>query len=213
MSRPRAATSVATRIRALPDLNSFSAFCRAAWLLLPWIATAGRPDSSSCSASRLQPCLVLPNTSTCSVWRRLRISTSSARFLGPSTGCARCAMVWAMVFCAATCTSCGLSRNSSASALMRGSKVAENSSDWRCLGRRLRMRLIAGRKPMSSMRSASSSTSTCTASSLTLPRSRWSIRRPGQATSTSTPRRSWSTCGCMPTPPNSVVTLSLRWRP
>jgi hypothetical protein len=73
------------------------------------------------------------------------------------------------------------------------------------LRQRLRTRLIAGRKPMSSMRSASSSTSTLDRDRSTLPRSRWSIRRPGQATSTSTPRRSCSICGCMPTPPNSVV--------
>ena len=41
---------------------------------------------------------------------------------------------------------------------------------------------------MSSMRSASSSTSTSRSSKTTLPRSRWSIRRPGVATTTSTPR-------------------------
>ena len=65
-----------------------------------------------------------------------------------------------------------LRMNSSASALICASKVAENSRVWRSLGRRLRMRLIAGRKPMSSMRSASSRISTSTPSSLTLPRSR-----------------------------------------
>ena len=89
MSRPRAATSVATSTRALPDLNSLSAFWRCAWLLLPWIATACRPAFSSCSARRLQPCLVLPNTSTCSVWRLARMSISRSRLRAPSTGCAR----------------------------------------------------------------------------------------------------------------------------
>ena len=60
-------------------LNASSAFCRCAWLLLPWIAAACRPAFSSCSARRLQPCLVLPNTSTWSAWRWLRISISSSR--------------------------------------------------------------------------------------------------------------------------------------
>ena len=49
--------------------------------------------------------------------------------------------------------------NSSASALISSSNVAENSSVWRSFGHAVMMRLIAGRKPMSSMRSASSSTS------------------------------------------------------
>ena len=40
MSRPRAATSVATRIVARPALKSSSARTRWPWLLLPWIAVA-----------------------------------------------------------------------------------------------------------------------------------------------------------------------------
>ena len=213
MSRPRAATSVATRIRARPALNASSAFCRCAWLLLPWMATAGRPDFSSCSAKRLQPCLVLPNTSTWSVWRADRMSTSRSRLLAESTGCARWTMVSAMVFCAATSTCFGDCMYSNASALMRASNVAENSSVCRCFGTRPMIRFICGRKPMSSMRSASSSTRTSTASSLAWPASMWSSRRPGQATRMSTPRRRLSICGCMPAPPKMVVTFMRRWRP
>ena len=40
MSRPRDATSVATRIGTRPSLKSFSARTRCPWLLLPWIAVA-----------------------------------------------------------------------------------------------------------------------------------------------------------------------------
>ena len=40
MSRPRAATSVATNAVILPCLNMSSALTRAAWLLLPWMAAA-----------------------------------------------------------------------------------------------------------------------------------------------------------------------------
>ena len=56
--------------------------------------------------------------------------------------------------------------NSIASFLISASNVAENSSVCRSAGTLARMRLIAGRKPMSSMRSASSSTSTSIWSSL-----------------------------------------------
>ena len=59
------------------------------------------------------------------------------------------------------------------------------------------MRLICGAKPMSSMRSASSSTSTSRSSNTTFCRSRWSIRRPGVATTMSTPARSFFCCGSM----------------
>jgi hypothetical protein len=55
--------------------------------------------------------------------------------------------------------------NSSASCLMLRSNVAENSSVWRVPARG-EDALDRGRKPMSSMRSASSSTSSSTASRL-----------------------------------------------
>ena len=64
MSMPRAAMSVATSTCSLPLLNSASARVRAVWLLLPWIASAGMPSLASCSARRLAPCLVRVNTST-----------------------------------------------------------------------------------------------------------------------------------------------------
>ena len=44
MSRPRDATSVATRIEARPALKSSSAWTRWPWLLLPWIAVAAMPS-------------------------------------------------------------------------------------------------------------------------------------------------------------------------
>ena len=68
------------------------------------------------------------------------------------------------------------------------------------------MRLICGAKPMSSMRSASSSTSTSRSSNTTFCRSRWSISRPGVATTTSTPARSFFSCGSSGTPPYTATT-------
>ncbi len=40
MSRPRAATSVATSVRTLPESKRASARSRWAWALSPWIASA-----------------------------------------------------------------------------------------------------------------------------------------------------------------------------
>ena len=70
-----------------------------------------------------------------------------------------------------------------------------------CFGSCATIRRTSGMKPRSSMWSASSSTSTSTASSLASRRPIRSTRRPGQATSTSTPRASALICGCSPTPP------------
>jgi len=55
---PRAATSVATSAVICPRLNISSAFTRAAWLLLPWIAAAWMPAPSICWVRRFAPCLV-----------------------------------------------------------------------------------------------------------------------------------------------------------
>ena len=70
------------------------------------------------------------------------------------------------------------------------SMVAENSSVWRSAGILSTMAVTSGKKPMSSMRSASSSTSTWMADRSTTPRSIRSIRRPGVAIRISVPLRS-----------------------
>ncbi len=65
-------------------------------------------------------------------------------------------------------------------------------------------------KPMSSMRSASSTTMICTPVSRSLPRSKWSSRRPGVAISTSTPRSSLRSWSAKETPPIKRAQSSLR---
>ena len=67
--------------------------------------------------------------------------------------------------------------------------VAEKNSVCRVVGMVFRIRLSAGKKPMSSMRSASSSTSTSTPPRFTSLRSRKSHRRPGVAITICAPRR------------------------
>jgi len=82
---------------------------------------------------------------------------------------------------------------------------AENMSVWRFCGSAFTIRRIGGRKPMSNIRSASSSTRNSMPERLA---TRWSIRsinRPGVATTRSTPERNASICGRSLTPPKTVA--------
>ena len=87
---------------------------------------------------------------------------------------------------------------------MPASRVAEKSMRCPGGGSRRGGGAPAGRKPRSAMWSASSRTVISTASSETWPWPMWSSSRPGQATTTSTPRRRPETCGPWPTPPKTV---------
>ncbi len=64
---------------------------------------------------------------------------------------------------------------------------------------------------MSSMRSASSSTRTSSPASFAYGWVKWSSRRPGVATMTSTPLRNACSCGPMPTPPNTDAAVTGVW--
>ena len=88
--------------------------------------------------------------------------------------------------------------------------VAENSSDWRLNGSAFTMRRMSGRKPMSSIRSASSSTRCFTNEKSAAPWPMRSSRRPGVATTMSAPERSASICGRSPTPPKIFAMRSGR---
>ena len=81
-----------------------------------------------------------------------------------------------------------------ASRTTSGGIVAEKNSVWRCFGSAAITLRTSWMKPMSSMRSASSSTNTSRRSSRTRPWPIRSSRRPGVATRTSTPRASACTC-------------------
>ena len=84
--------------------------------------------------------------------------------------------------------------------------VAEKQSVWRSIGTRARIPSTCGANPMSSMRSASSRTSSRIPPSETEPRSRWSMSRPGVATTTSGRLRSPLVCGPIGSPPTTVTT-------
>ena len=71
---------------------------------------------------------------------------------------------------------------------------------------------ISGRKPMSSIRSASSSTRYSRSGSLAYPYWKWSSNRPGVAAMRSTPLRNAVSCGFMPTPPYTAAAFRSVWR-
>ena len=86
-------------------------------------------------------------------------------------------------------------------ALIRGGMVAENSTVWRSAGVTARIDSMSSAKPMSSISSASSSTTSWMPSSGSVPRLMWSMARPGVATTTCTPSRSapsWRPMGWPP---------------
>ena len=120
-------------------------------------------------------------------------------------------MVSEVVAWRATSTRTGLCRKVSVIRVISGAIVAEKNSVWRVKGTSLKMRSMSGMKPMSSMRSASSTTMICTPVSISLPRSKWSRSRPGVAISTSTPRSMSLSWSLKLTPPIRSAMVSLRW--
>ncbi|CAB3771912.1 hypothetical protein LMG29739_06150 [Paraburkholderia solisilvae] len=90
------------------------------------------------------------------------------------------------------------------------SSVAENSIVWREAGVAATIVSMSSIKPMSSMRSASSSTSICSSDRSIRPRSRWSSRRPGVATRISGFFASSINCWPYATPPRMLTVRSLR---
>ena len=90
------------------------------------------------------------------------------------------------------------------SATMSAGIVAEKKRVWRDFGSSGSRRLMSATNPMSSIRSASSSTKCVIASSSTNLCPIRSCRRPGVAIRISTPPRSASTCGPCFTPPKIV---------
>ena len=207
MSMPRAAMSVATSTLVRPALKPSSAATRALWLLLPWMAAAVMPSFSRSLAMRLAPCLVRLNTSAlrtggCRFW----ISQGSRRRLSFLETKYRLWSIRSTVLdTGSTLTKAGLRRMPAASCSISDGMVALNIRFCRRAGSLAITRLTSWTKPMSSIRSASSSTKISTPVRSTYP---WPIRsfsRPGQATRMSTPRFSCSTWGPCPTPPKMTA--------
>ncbi len=100
-----------------------------------------------------------------------------------------------------------------ASVRISSENVAEKSSVCRCRGSSANTRFMSGRKPMSSMRSASSSTSTSTCDRSMVFWPAWSSSRPGVATTMSTPRFSAAIWLLIDTPPKTTATVDFLYLP
>ena len=92
-----------------------------------------------------------------------------------------------------------------ASFMISSGSVAEKSSVWRSVGSVPTMRWTSGQKPMSIIRSASSSTSTSSRVKSGVADRMWSMSRPGVATTIETPAFSARSCGSIGTPPYTAA--------
>ena len=186
-SRPRAATSEATRMVMSPCLKRSSSRMRSLCSMSPWICPTGMRARFSTSARSRTIVFLLQKMMavfTSSWARNERTRSFFSRFDVSTTHWVMLVLVLAAL---ATSMLFGLSMNWSASFLIGGGMVAENSRVCRDFGSLEQMVSISGMKPMSSMRSASSITSMAQPDIKILPRFIRSIRRPGVAISTSTP--------------------------
>ena len=174
----------------LPRRNPSRARRRWACDLSEWIDSAAYPASVSIFAHSSARFLVRANTITrlCPFSSRMARSSSGLRLL--RMGMTYCATVLAVSPILEISTMAGSRRSDPRLSWIDSSMVAENSSVWRSAGIFSTIAVTSGRNPMSSMRSASSSTSTWTADRSTTPRSIRSIRRPGVAMRMSVPLRS-----------------------
>ena len=110
MSRPRAATSVATSTSTSPRLNASSAFNRSSWLLSPCSAFVRRPSRSNERARRAQPSFELTKISACVIERSLSSFSTARRLSSVATLKKRCSTLVAVAFGRATSTRIGFCR-------------------------------------------------------------------------------------------------------
>ena len=158
MSRPRAATSVATSSRSRPPLKAIITPSREPWDMSPCSVFTRRPLSPSRRARRSTPILVRAKMIA---WVGDSALITSASLSGLSlslTSTWNCATVSIVSVAAFTLIVTGSYMRFSASFLISGGIVAENRQVWRPEGQRPRIVSTSSRKPRSSISSASSST-------------------------------------------------------
>mmetsp|Transcript_1230 Transcript_1230/g.3417 ORF Transcript_1230/g.3417 Transcript_1230/m.3417 type:complete len:246 (+) Transcript_1230:1297-2034(+) len=222
-SMPRAATSVATSTFRSPRRRPISTRLRLPCGIAPCSGATAWPISARRSASQSASRWVLVKTTAWSSSGAARMDSSSwSLWWGLSAQCRRCSMFSCVSVCEATSMRWGSFSSCCARRPTWPAKVALNITVCLVPGVWLVTTLMSSMKPMSSMRSASSSTSISTLLSTHLPLARWSSRRPGVAISTSTPALSAAVCGFMSTPPKTTterrlvclayfLTLSATW--
>mmetsp|Transcript_1556 Transcript_1556/g.3626 ORF Transcript_1556/g.3626 Transcript_1556/m.3626 type:complete len:218 (-) Transcript_1556:699-1352(-) len=200
MSRPRAATSVATRIEQEPVLNCCSTQSRSPCCLSPWMARAGHPSwrmllvrTSQLRFVSQKMMIFDPSLSTiCSMILASRRGFSESSHTSTCCLTVLTALRVLLPTCVRTVSFCRKSRAMPSTSL---GHVAVKKSVWRSGRICPTIFRICGSNPMSSMRSASSRVRNLISARRTLPRSMKSTRRPGAATTMSAPcstARSWS---------------------
>mmetsp|Transcript_2225 Transcript_2225/g.7812 ORF Transcript_2225/g.7812 Transcript_2225/m.7812 type:complete len:233 (-) Transcript_2225:273-971(-) len=208
MSSPRAATSVATSTGKLPLRNAANVFSRWLWGTSPW---SSRHPTRSVATSSLQPFFVSQNTTARPPAGAYTATTSATvrDSAGRGQGSAMCRTLSEAL--------CVLSSSSTRSTVSRsglmylritldtqGGSVAEKSAVWpgqAPLPMVPKILSTSSWNPMSSMRSASSSTRCCVDVRSSAPRSMRSMTRPGVPTRMCTPRRRelmWAVMGVPP---------------
>mmetsp|Transcript_3195 Transcript_3195/g.13874 ORF Transcript_3195/g.13874 Transcript_3195/m.13874 type:complete len:208 (-) Transcript_3195:755-1378(-) len=202
MSRPRAATSVATRTGTRPDRNWLRIQSRSRCSLSPWIA---EPMPPMLRAIWSHIFLVPQNTIALSGCVGGLRSTSIRRccFWNPPHTSTTCVMslLATRVSVSPMLTWMGLVRMAVATRTTALGHVAVKNSVCRCAGARDRIFRICGSNPMSSILSASSSTTYVDEPRLTAPDSRKSLSLPGVAIAICGPwrsSRSWCPLGAPP---------------
>ncbi len=163
------------------------------------MAPALTPSLRSWSTSRSAPRLVRTNTSVLSEWRQIAAHTLTRSIW--CTSRKRCSMASTVVRREATSCITGSAMYRFTSRSTAPSSVAEKRRVWWGRSSRRSTHSTWGMNPMSAMRSASSSTSVSISATETSPRSPRSMRRPGVAMTTSTPRRNFFTWRSMSAPP------------
>ena len=185
MSMPRAAMSVATSTRISPFLKPASACVRAVWLLLPWIAIgADAVPAPATRARRLAPCLVRGEHQHLAPVVRLDEVRQQLALAGRGRPGGRiCVMqldggVARRDLDRAPGRAAGCRPELADLVARRWPRTAGSGASS---GSSARMRFMSGMKPMSSMRSASSSTRICDLAQVhACFCCTWSSRRPGR---------------------------------
>ena len=210
---PRAATSEQTSSCSSSALNLFSVAKRLGWSMSPCSAPTEKPCRLSDLYRMSTSTLRLQKISAFFTASR-RSSRRSASRLSVSRHQSRPAVIVVATEAGAeTLISFGLLRKASASLRISGAMVAEKNMVCRSGGSIDTIRSTSGMKPMSSIRSASSMTSTLQSASRMRPRSNRSSSRPGVAISTSTPFSSTARWSFMLSPPISSACTRLRCLP
>mmetsp|Transcript_24918 Transcript_24918/g.78533 ORF Transcript_24918/g.78533 Transcript_24918/m.78533 type:complete len:206 (+) Transcript_24918:523-1140(+) len=205
MSRPRAATSVATSTRLAPALKRPSAWSLSRWSLSPWMMTLFSVRNATDSHMRLVFTKMMAWSLFASRKMQSRRSSFSRKSQQQTTRCSTSGFTRS-ASTSPTRTSTASRMNSAASRRTEAGHVAVNITVCRSCGSSLITFRICGSNPMSSIRSASSSTRqrmplTSTATLRPGGGSRRSLSRPGVATSTWGLCRSSASCGPFGAPP------------